>query len=204
MKKLLVLLLLSNAASGQSSEVQQLLLNVQKLREFKAILQEMKDGYQVLYKGYTNIKNISEGNFSLHQTFLDGLFEVSPVVRSYKRIGDIIRYQLQIVKEYRAAYQQFQSTGQFSVSEIEYLGKVYQNLFIQSLKLLDELATILTSGKLRMSDDERLQAIDRIYEHVVDQYCFLNEFNNESAILSLQREKEKMDVELMRKIHGLR
>lgn len=35
---------------------------------------------------------------------------------------------------------------------------------------------VITSGKLRMSDDERLQAIDKIYLTVEDQYSFLKDF----------------------------
>jgi len=53
-----------------------------------------------------------------------------------------------------------------------------------------------------MSDGERLEAIDEIYNGIVDQYTFLNEFNNNTAILSIKREKEKMDIDLMKKVHG--
>jgi len=164
----------------------------------------MKDGYQLLHKGYTSIKDISEGNFSLHKTFLDGLMEVSPAVKKYKRVADIISFQIKLVKEYKSAFQQFKDDKQFKLAEIEYIGKVYLNLFKESLKKLDELAMVVTAGKLRMSDDERLQAIDRIYDEVMEQYEFLNEFNNSTAILSLQREKDKMDIDLMRRIHGLK
>ena len=60
-------------ASAQSAEIQQLLLNVEKLTQFKQILSDMKKGYQILEGGYNTIKDISEGNFSLHKAFLDGL-----------------------------------------------------------------------------------------------------------------------------------
>jgi DNA repair ATPase RecN len=205
MKKIFVLfLLLSNFCFAQSDEAKQLLLNVEKLAQFKKILQNMKDGYQVLYKGYTSIKHISEGNFSLHKTFLDGLLEVSPAVKRYQRVAAIIQYQLKIVQEYKAAFLQFKESKQFTATEIDYIGKVYSNLFNQSIRNMDELAMVITSGKLRMSDDERLNAIDKIYDEVMDQYTFLNEFNNNTAILSLQREKDKMDIDLMKKVHGLR
>lgn len=164
----------------------------------------MKDGYQLLHKGYTAIKDISEGNFSLHKTFLDGLMEVSPVVKKYKRVVDIINYQVRIVKEYKSAFRQFKESKRFTVTEIEYFGKVYANLFAQSVKNIDDLAMIITAGKLRMSDDERLQAIDKLYDEIVDQYSFLNEFNNSAAILAVQREKDQMDIDLMRKVHGLK
>ncbi len=205
MKRLLIFfLLVSKIGICQSDEAKQLLLNVEKLTQFKTILKNMKDGYQLLHKGYTAIKDISEGNFSLHKTFLDGLMEVSPVVKKYKRVVDIINYQVRIVKEYKSAFRQFKESKRFTVTEIEYFGKVYANLFAQSVKNIDDLAMIITAGKLRMSDDERLQAIDKLYDEIVDQYSFLNEFNNSAAILAVQREKDQMDIDLMRKVHGLK
>lgn len=206
MKKYLIIILMmfSNVCFSQSDEAKQLLLNVEKLAQFKSILKNMKDGYQLLHKGYTAIKDISEGNFSLHKTFLDGLMKVSPVVKKYKRVVDIINYQVRIVKEYKSAFRQFKENKRFTVTEIEYIGKVYANLFAQSVKNIDDLAMVITAGKLRMSDDERLQAIDKLYEEIVDQYSFLNEFNNSAAILAVQREKDQMDIDLMRKVHGLK
>jgi len=205
MKRCLVILFVvcfSYSASPQSHEVQQLLLNVEKLSQFKKILQNMYDGYKVLHKGYTTIKDISEGNFSLHKTFLDALLEVSPGVRKYKRIADIINYQIRLVKEYKDAFNEFKNSDAFTLEEIDYLGKVYANLFKESLESLDELMVVITSGKLRMSDDERLQAIDRIYATVEDQFSFLKEFNSNTAILALQRKSEKADIEQSRKVLG--
>ena len=206
MKKLLILLTLviHSACFSQSQEAKQLLLNVEKLAQLKLMLSHMKTGYQILEKGYTSIKNISQGNFNLHRDFLDGLLQVNPAVKQYSKVADIIRVQLKLVKESKAALAEFRGSKQFTIAEIEYLGNVYANLLKECLKTLDELAMVVTAGKLRMSDDERLQAIDKIYDEVMEQYTFLNEFNNGTAILSLQREKEKMDIDLMRKVHGLK
>lgn len=204
MKKLLILLTLviHSTCFSQSQEAKQLLLNVEKLAQLKLMLSHMKTGYQILEKGYTSIKNISQGNFNLHRDFLDGLLQVSPAVKQYSKVADIIRVQLKLVKESKAALAEFRGSKQFTIAEIEYLGNVYANLLKECLKMLDELAMVVTAGKLRMSDDERLQAIDKIYDEVMEQYTFLNEFNNGTAILSLQREKDKMDIDLMRKVHG--
>ncbi len=191
------------ATSAQSEEVQQLLLNIEKLAQFKKILQNMYDGYKLLNKGYTAVKNISEGNFNIHKTFLDGLMQVSPVIKKYKRIADIISYQLRIAKEYKLAFNRFKEEKQFTAEEIDYLGKVYSNLFNESLKSLDELAMVITSGKLRMSDDERLQSIDKIYLAVEDQYSFLKDFTNNTNMLSLQRKSEQAQIEMSRRLYGL-
>lgn len=207
MKKLILILAFSASfvsSNAQSDEVQQLVLNVEKLAQFKKILKNMKDAYKIIFKGYNAVKDLSQGNFTLHKTFLDGLMEVSPAVKKYKRIADFFKYQLRITKEYRAAYNQFRDDKQFTVQEIEYVGKVYSNLFNETLKSLEELAMVITAGRLRMSDDERLQAIDRIYETVVDQYSFLNEFNNNTAILSLQRKSDQTEIKMSRIINGIK
>jgi hypothetical protein len=207
MKKIALLIamaVLSFQAFPQSQEAQQLLLNWEKLTQLKKILNDMYAGHKIVYKGYTTIKDISEGNFNLHKDFLDGLLEVSPAVRKYKRVADIMNFQIKIAREYKTAYNQFRQDKNFAPEEIDYLGKVYGNLFNQSLKSLDELTMIITAGSLRMSDDERLQAIDRIYSEVVLQFSFLQEFNNSTAVLSVQREKDAQEIEVSRKLHGIK
>jgi len=142
--------------TAQSAEAQQLLLNVEKLAQFKKILSNMKKGYEVVSKGYNNIKDISKGNFNLHDAFLNALLQVSPAVKKYKRIGDIVICQSQIIKEYRAAFNRFKVSNLFTASETKYMEQVYDNLFNKSLQNLNELTIVITAGKLRMSDDERI------------------------------------------------
>lgn len=210
MKKLIIIMSLSLMgilpafrASAQADEIAQLLLNVEKLAQFKQILSDMKKGYQILEGGYNTIKNISEGNFNLHKAFLDGLMEVSPTVRKYHRVADIINYQIVLVKEYKNAYDRFKRDNNFNADELSYLGRVYDNLFKESLRNLDELLTVITAGKTRMSVDERLQAIDRIYADMQDKLMFLRHFNNNTTILAVQRAKERNDAQTIQKIYGI-
>lgn len=194
-------LLLPTAASAQSQEMQQLLLNIEKLTQFKQILKDMKKGYVILNGGYNTIKDLSQGNFSLHKTFLDGLMLVSPTVKRYKRIGEIVDYQMLLVKEYKLALKRFKSSALFNEKELQYIEKVYNNLFKQSLRNIDELTTVITANKLRMSDDERLESIDRIYVDMQDKLMFLRSFNAKTSVLSKQRSKEYNDVDAMRSLY---
>ncbi|MFD3003169.1 TerB family tellurite resistance protein [Pontibacter toksunensis] len=188
------LLLNPNLAKAQSEEAQQLLLNVEKLAQLKSILSDMKAGYDIIHEGYGTVKALSEGSFSLHDTFLRSLLEVSPTVRKYKRVADIIDSQRRIVSEYTGAYARFRQGGNFTLAELEYLGSVYGSLSRQSLRHLDELTLILTAGELRMSDEERLSAIDRIFADTNDKLYFLRHFNRQASLLALQRARERNDV----------
>lgn len=208
MKKLLTCLsvLISlgmNRAGAQSTEVVQLLLNVEKLSQFKQILNDMKAGYDILDKGYGTIKNISQGNFNMHQLFLDGLYAVSPTVRNYGRIADIVNDQVVLLNEYKKAYNRFRTDGIFQPGEISYIGGVYSRLVAASLDNLDDLANIITASKLRMSDDERIAAIDRIYSDMEDKLRFLRSFNNSTSVLALQRKKALQDNKSIQKDYGI-
>lgn len=183
---------------AQSQEIQQLVLNIEKLAQFKKILSDMKKGYEILSGGYKVVKDLSQGNFSLHKTFLDALMQVSPAVKNYKRVGDIIKYQLLLIKESKAAFNRFSKSDRFTPDEIDYFEKVYSNLTKESLRNLDELTTIVTADKLRMSDDERLEAIDEIYLAMQEKVLFLSDFNSSSGVLELQRVKERNDVNALR------
>lgn len=204
MKKMLLIGILGLGCFGshaQSHEAQQLLLNWEKLTQLKQILSDMKKGYEIVSKGYTAIKNISEGNFSIHQVFLDGLMQVSPTVRNYKRIADIANYQVQLVQEYKSAFKRFKASDLFNAKEIDYMGNVYGNLFDLSLKNMDDLLNLITANRLRMSDDERLKEIDRIYNDMQDKLVFLRHFNGENSLLAVQRMKASVETERLQKLY---
>jgi hypothetical protein len=188
---------------SQSQEAQQLILNVEKLAQLKQILKDLYKGYEVVSKGYNTIKDISQGNFNLHKAFLDGLMEVSPAVKKYKRVVDIITSQGMLVKEYKNAFSRFKKSNLFNGKEIDYMSGVYTNLFDKSLQSLDELLMVITANKLRMSDDERFAAIDRIFADMEDKLSFLRNFNRSTTVLAMQRGKETIDTKVSQQLYGV-
>jgi DNA repair ATPase RecN len=210
MKKLMLIIFICSLGlctsyhlAAQAQELEELALDIEKLAQFKQILSDLKAGYQVLEGGYNTIKGISQGNFSLHKTYLDGLLAISPAVAKYKKIVTITENQLQLIKEYKNAYKRFQHDGNFNPDEIEYIGKVYSNLADESAKNLESLLNVVTANKLRMSDDERLKAIDLIDEEIENKLSFLRYFNNNTTVLSRQRTKQRNDVNTSRLLHAV-
>jgi len=187
---------------AQSHEAKQLMLNVEKLSQLKNILTDMKKGYTIVSNGYRTVKDIASGNFSLHEVFLDGLMVVSPEIKKYRKVAGIITYQKSIVKEYRAALKAFKTSDVFASGELEYLSSVYNNLFDASLQNIEDLTLVITSSKLRMNDEERLKAIDRIFADVSDKLEFLRSFNREAAVLVKQRDRQKQEILHLRSIYG--
>jgi hypothetical protein len=208
MKKILVCLALLIGlefmpvkSEAQAYELARLVLDIEKLLQLKNILSDLYKGYEILTTGYNAIKSISEGNFSLHKAFLDGLLAVSPAVQKYERVIDIINDQGEIVSEYKTAYNLFKQDKHFSPDELVYLSNVYNNLISGSEKNLTNLLNVMTASTLRMSDAERLHAIDGIYSDTHEQLSFLRAFNSKTAGLSADLSKQETDLESVRGLY---
>ncbi|MDQ2753441.1 MAG: TerB family tellurite resistance protein [Bacteroidota bacterium] len=206
--KILLMLLMLNIviteSKAQSYEVQCLVLDCSKLAQLKSILSDMKKGYEVLTKGYDDVKDISEGNFHLHKEFLDNLMKVSPVVKNYKKVSDIISDQLSLIKEYKRAWQRFNKDKNFNSKELQYIGTVYNHLTKESLKNLEDLTVIISPNIFRMSDDERLHRIDELADDMHDKLTFLRQFNGKASVLSVQRLHEQNDAGSLQKLYGIK
>jgi regulator of sigma D len=193
----------SSRAQSIADCIQQLTLDYQKLAGLKSILQQMYQGYEVLSKGYNSVKDVSQGNFSLHEAFLAGLMVVSPTVRKYPRAADIVSDQAALVSEYKTASSTFGQDKHFNPDEIGYMMDVYNHLISISLKNLDDLAMVMADNKMRMSDAERLAAIDRIYTDSHSQLSFLRRFNDQAYRTALQRSRVTNDRQTLKNLYGI-
>lgn len=182
--------------------IEQLALDYQKLSGLKQILSQLHTNYRVLAKGYDAVKGASQGNFDLHKAFLDGLLLVSPAVRRYPRVQDIIRDQSLLLTQYHAAWNIFRAEGHFSPAELDDMLGVYNGLVSASLKALSDLAMVLSDNQMRMNDAERLAAIDRIYTDSRSRLDFLYSFNDHNYRLALGRSREDEDRQALKTLYG--
>jgi len=203
---LLSVLLCMAAVPGRSQSVGQLLeqlaLDIQKLSELKTILQDMYHGYEVVDKGYTNIRDIVRSNFDLHKAFLDGLLAVSPAVRQYYRVAVIVDMDRTLITEYQAAERSWIASGVFTPAELQYIHGLYTSVSGRAGKYLDRLTMLLTDDALRMSDAERMEGIDVLYGEIAADLAGLRRCNDELRIQVLQREKEMQHINLLKRMYG--
>ena len=189
-------------AQAQEFEIQQLLLDWEKLAQLKNILKDMYKGYQILSEGYNAIKDLSEGNFNLHKGFLDGLLLVNPFIAKLDNVKNIISNQSALVSEYRTAYTSFRTKGQFSAEELDYCASVCSHLIQESLQDLDHLLDLMTANTMRMSDAERLTGVDLVNKRIRDKLVFLRHFNSAAAGLAAQRIAARQEIDGLRGIFG--
>ncbi len=189
---------------AQVQELEQLKLDIEKLAQFKLILSQMKQGYQVLQNGYNSVRDAAKGNFDLHKNYLDGLLVVNPSVKQSPALQQIANDQTAMTKTFQTAWEQYHLSGLFSVSELNELRSKYNESAQKISDGLDILSQVTVSGKLRMSDAERLQIIDSIRVDVSAQYAGINTILTDYSRRLAARAQQKRDIETLRKLNGLK
>lgn len=159
----------------------------------------LKKGYQIVGSGLQTIKDLSNGEFNLHDTFISSLKTVRPAVRNNLKIAEIIEMQVRIGK----AFNSIKSNPNLSVSYQFYIQKVRENLWEESLKDLEELLLVITSGKLEMGDQERIKRLDNIYLSLREKTAFTQNFTTEVNLFISQKELEKKSIEQLKNSYGI-
>lgn len=198
-----VLMLKGLLCHAQSAEMEQLSLDLQKLAQLKSILGDMESNYVVLFQRYEAIRNDAKGNFLLHQAYLDGLLQVSPAVQEDPRLSLIAQDQATLTQACASALLQLQSDPRFSTAEVSGLSGVYEDILRGGTADLEELNLVLTAGALRMTDDERLLAIDRVHRRLAERLSYLRYVNHSLGQVSAGRAGAATDLLMLKNLYGL-
>ena len=206
MKAIISLLfcVLSFGLAAQTQEMEQLKLDMEKLAQFKLILSQMKQGYQTLQNGYNAVSDAAKGNFNLHKNYLDGLLVASPSVKQSPALQQIASDNVAIVKLFQTAMQQFQMSGLFSAAELADLRSRYGDCNSRINDDLDVLEQVTSSGKLRMSDAERLQAMDGIRADITAQLASVKTMIGDYHKVQALRFQQRKDNDAIKVLSGLK
>ena len=167
---------------------------LEQIAKYEVYLQDLKKGYNIVQQGLNTIGQIKKGDLSLHQLFFSSLLQVSPGVKAYGKVTDMIAMQVQITTLCHQ-YAQTATLPGLNAAEIKYLAAVFNHLLDLSDKDLTELTSIMTDGVLQMDDSQRIGRIDALYTDTTEQYQFLRHFTDQLKLLALQRQSESNSIQ---------
>lgn len=203
MKKGILLLSLIFSLVRVEAQSSQVKLYLQQIAANKVLIQHIQKGYKIARTALTNIGDIKYGEFYLHSNFNASLKSINPKIKNSALVVDIIALQVQIVQSYKTNYHRFKESDQFANREINYIYSVFTRLLDNTAATLEELFTLITSGRYQMSDDERIKRLNRLYADMQSNYVFIQHFSNDANLLSLERIKAKQDIESVRAFYGI-
>jgi len=168
------------------------LQNAQKVLENK--MSELK---------LTEISDWVEKQRAQYANYFDELWRIKAALAYYQRVKDIIEKQLQLVKEYKAAWALFKQDKNFTADELDYMQEVYNGMMDESIKNLDQLSLVINAFVTQMSDAKRMEIINEVDHNLDENLTDMREFNNQNKMISLHRASEKGDIETVKKLYGL-
>lgn len=158
-----------------------------------------KKGYDIATSGIHTVRDIKNGEFGLHSAFFSSLKAVSPVIRNNSKVAEIIEMELAISKSFNG----IKSHHLLSDGDRYYIGSVREKVLDECLAALEELLLVITSGKLEMTDDERIERLDQIYAGMKDKSAFTQSFTGEVLLFIGQKESEQRSINQNRRLYEI-
>lgn len=172
---------------------------VEQIIANEVFIDHIKKGIKIVTGGLHAIRNIKDGEFRLHLGFFDSLKIVNPKIKGWVKVGEIVAMQLRIVKVLKESLTSARLSAQFTKLELDYCANVIDQFLYECLQTVDDLILVVTSGKLKLTDDERMQRISQIYLAMMDRFSFACSFGNQMKLLSSQRISTQSELNYLKK-----
>ncbi|OCX54335.1 conjugal transfer protein TraI [Mucilaginibacter sp. PPCGB 2223] len=151
----------------------------------------------------SNIAGISTQQKNLFTEYYKELLTVKSAINDYGQIVNIISRQEQLVSLYKTSWSMTRQDGHFSVAELQQIDQVYSGILLESANNLDQLAKVMNSFQTQMTDEQRIEIIDRLAKQVDGNYNDLKKFTNQNIQLSMARAKDQQDVQSIKNLYGI-
>ncbi|WP_114782332.1 conjugal transfer protein TraI [Botryobacter ruber] len=151
----------------------------------------------------TEIAEWTERQRQLYDDYYQELWKVKAAIAYYQRVRDIIETQAALVAEYKRSFALFRQDRNFTPAELDFMQRVYNGILEASAENLDQVLLLVNAFSTQMSDAARLELIELAADRLEQNYSDLREFNAQNVQLSLQRAKQRNNLQTVRSLYGL-
>lgn len=180
-------------------------LEVQRMQTSTVFLQEAQKTLEnaISELDLSEIQGWVQAQKDLYGEYFQELWKVKTVLSYYHKVEEILQRQEQILASYKQSYGLFRQDRHFTAAELEHMGAVYAGILDESAKNLEQLTLVLHSFNTQMSDAARMGIINKVQGNMDRDFNDLSRFNNQNALLSIQRASDSNEIDLIRKLYGL-
>jgi hypothetical protein len=183
--------------SQKKTQKKYLLQQIAALQVYSGYL---KQGYKIANGGLGYITGSLKDEFSLHTSYYNKLRSVNAVVKNNLKVNDILNWQRDILR----SMNNLDQATYLSTREKLYVGKVKQALLADCDEQITALQILLTNGKLKLTDDERIKRLNSIHLAMQSNYRFIADFAGKVKVYGLQKQQENTNLEISKFIFGIR
>lgn len=169
---------------------------LEQIAALQVYLEYAKKGYELVGSGLQTVRDIKNGEFSLHNLFISSLKKVSPFVRNNAKVAEIVACQLGVMRAF-----DIRDKDLLPVSSQLYMLQVKGHLLDECFKDLEELLLVVTAGKVEMSDAQRLERLDKVYRSMSNKYAFARDFSAQVKLLISGKINEQESINYLKKLY---
>lgn len=149
-------------------------------------------------KNFNEVKKVYEQG----KKYYDALKAVNDLVKDARKVQQTILMVGEIGDIYINAYQQMLQDENYTLEELGAIAFGYTKLLEESAGLLLDLKGIVNASTLSMSDKERMDIIDRVYNSVKRYRNLVGYYTNKNISISYLRAQKKGDTERVLALYG--
>ncbi len=151
------------------------------------------------------IKNLNESIkiYKQGKEYYDALKSVHNLIKDAHKVKLTIEMVSEITDIYVNGFNKMVSDPNFSPDELTAISTGYAKLLAEGGALVSDLKNIVTKGNgLSLSDKERMDAIDQIYNKMLEYRNLTKYYTRKSISVSYIRAKEKNDMKRVLALYG--
>jgi hypothetical protein len=149
-------------------------------------------------KNFNEVKKVYEQG----KKYYDALKAVNDLVKDARKVQQTILMVGEIGDIYINAYQRMLQDDNYTLEELGAIAFGYTKLLEESAGLLLDLKGIVNESTLSMSDKERMDIIDRVYNSVKRYRNLVGYYTNKNISISYLRAQKKGDTERILALYG--
>ena len=149
-------------------------------------------------KNFQEVKKVYEQG----KKYYDALKAVKDLVKDARKVQETILMVGEIADIYINSYQLMLQDENFTLEELGAIAFGYSKLLEEGSNFLLDLKGIVNASSLSMTDKERIDIIDRVYDSVQHYRNLVRYYTNKNLSVSFLRAQKKGDTERMLALYG--
>lgn len=169
------------------------------------LVQNIRTAVQGTTTASNMIKNLQESVkiYQQGKEYYDALKSVHSLIKDARKVQKTIEMVSEITDIYITGFGKMVNDPNFTANELAAISTGYARLLEEGGALVTELKNIVTgSNGLSLSDKERMEVIDDVYNKMLEYRNLTKYFTQKSISVSYIRAKDKNDTERVLSLYG--
>jgi len=149
-------------------------------------------------KNWEEVKKV----YNTTKGYYDQLKAINDLVKDAKKVRDCILFVGEIGDIYVISFQKMLSDPHFRYEELMAISNGYTIMLQESADMIKELKDVVNVNGLSMTDHERMDIINYVYERLRDHRNLVNYYTRKNISISYLRSKKVGDTDRVMALYG--